>query len=358
MRFVTADRLDLGNDDLSELLLVAASGEEGHRRQALERAAKAAWTWEDEAASLAALGRPLTELRAVGPWVGELLDGWLGDPPPVPEPDETRRGFITTAQVRAVLLEEPAWVATPHGDLQVHSTDSDGALPLEEMADAATKIGRAYIACTDHSTSLKIAHGMTPEEIAAQARRIGDRNDAETAAGSSFRLLRSIEMDVFSDGSGDMEPEVLDRLDLVLGAFHTKLRDPLDATERYLAALANPHVHVLAHPTTRMFGRRRGLIADWPRVFAEAARLGKAVELDATPRRQDLPVDLATIAMAEGVRWFSMGSDAHDAPELGHLPIAMATASLAGIPRDRILNYRPVAEVLAWASALREGAAA
>ncbi|MEP6758912.1 MAG: hypothetical protein ABJB55_06935 [Actinomycetota bacterium] len=348
----------LGNDAISELLLRAASQEEGHRRRALERAAKAAWTWEDEAARLTADGRSLTELRSVGPWVADLLERWFDEDPAVPEPDASRRGFLTTAHVRSILAEDPAWTSTPHGDLQVHSTDSDGALPLEQMADAAKQAGRVYIGCTDHSTSLKIANGMTPEEIEVQARRIEGRNEAEAAAGSSFRLLRSIEMDVFSDGSGDMEPEVLERLDLVLGAFHTKLRDPQDATERYLAALANPHVHVLAHPTTRMFGRRQGLIADWPRVFAEAARLGKAIELDATPRRQDLPVELATIAMAEGVRWFSMGSDAHDAPELGHLPIAMATASLAGIPRERILNYRPATDVVAWAAALRTREAA
>jgi len=343
------------NDELSELLLAAAAEEEGHRRQALQRAAKAAWTWEEEATEVRADGGSLTQLPTVGPWVAELIERWFDAPPSVPEPDETRRGFITMATVRATLDADPTWTRTAHGDLQVHSTDSDGVLPLEAMADAAKRIGRAYVACTDHSTSLKVAHGMTPAEIEAQAPRIAERNEAEAAAGSSFRLLRSIEMDVFSDGSGDMEPEVLDGLDLVLGAFHTKLRDPEDATERYLSALANPHVHVLAHPTTRMFGRRRGLIADWPRVFAEAARRGKAIELDATPRRQDLPVELATIAMAEGVQWFSMGSDAHDAPELGHLPIAMATAALAGIPRDRILNYRPAGEVVAWAAALREG---
>jgi histidinol phosphatase-like PHP family hydrolase len=107
-----------------------------------------------------------------------------------------------------------------------------------------------------------------------------------------------------------------------------------------------------------MFGRRRGLIADWPRVFAEAARLGKAIELDATPRRQDLNVELARIAVAEGVRWYSMGSDAHNAAELGHLPFAMATAALAGVPRERVLNYRPADEVVAWAAGVRAGEAA
>ena len=159
-------------------------------------------------------------------------------------------------------------------------------------------------------------------------------------------------MDVFVDGAADMEPDALAPLDLVLGAFHSKLRIREDQTERYLATLRNPSVHVLAHPKARMYGRRAGLEADWPRVFAEAARQGKAIELDATPARQDLDVELARIAEAEGVRWFSIGSDAHAAGELGFLPFGMATAALAGIPRERILNYRTAEEVIAWAAEL------
>jgi DNA polymerase (family 10) len=101
-----------------------------------------------------------------------------------------------------------------------------------------------------------------------------------------------------------------------------------------------------------MYGRRVGLVADWRRVFGEAARLSKALELDATVWRQDLNVELATIAREEGVRWFSIGSDAHSAEELGFLPFGMATAALAGISRERILNYRSVEFVRAWANDL------
>jgi DNA polymerase (family 10) len=158
-------------------------------------------------------------------------------------------------------------------------------------------------------------------------------------------------MDVFEDGSADMEPAALAELELVLGAFHSKLRVRTDATERYLAALRNPLVHVLAHPKARMYGRRAGLTADWPRVFDEAASLGKAVEIDATPSRQDLNVELATAAVAAGVRWFSIGSDAHSALELEFLPIGFAIAKLAGVPRDRILSYRSAEEVTEWARA-------
>jgi DNA polymerase (family 10) len=138
-------------------------------------------------------------------------------------------------------------------------------------------------------------------------------------------------------------------LDLVLGAFHSALRVKEDQTERYLAALRQPRLHVLAHPKARMYGRRVGLVADWRRVFAEAAIQGKALELDATVWRQDLNVELATLAREEGVRWFSIGSDAHASQELELLPFGMATAALAGIPRERILNYRPVGFVNAWA---------
>lgn len=142
------------------------------------------------------------------------------------------------------------------------------------------------------------------------------------------------------------------RLDLVLSAFHTKLHSPEDATERYLAALRLSAVHILAHPTGRMFGRRTGLRADWPRVFGEAARLGKALEIDATMWRQDLNVPLTKLAVAEGAPWFSIGSDAHSAKGLRSLPIGMAIAAIAGVPPDSVLNFRSQAFVRDWARAL------
>jgi histidinol phosphatase-like PHP family hydrolase len=221
------------------------------------------------------------------------------------------------------------------------------------MAGRARALGRPFIAITDHSKSLTIAHGMDERRLSEQGVRIDELNAELEAAGDPFRVLRSMEMDVFVDGAADMEPEALAPLDLVLGAFHSKLRIREDQTERYVAALRNPSVHVLAHPQARMYGRRIGLQADWPRVFAEAARQGKAVELDATPARQDLSVELARVAEAEGVRWFSVGSDAHTALELEFLPFGLAIAALAGIPRERILNYRTAQEVVGWGSELR-----
>ena len=342
----------LTNADLGELLWTASRDEADHRRRALERASRASRFWPEEAEDLAASGRPLTDLRAVGPWVAERIASWLEDPPVAAEPDEMRRGFLTYAEVRRVLDADPAWEATPHADLQMHTTDSDGGLPLREMIEAARSLGRTFVAITDHSETLAIAHGMSAERLAAQGRAIDELNRGSEDAGDPFRILRAIETDIFPHGSLDMDDDALGSLDLVLGAFHSKLRSTADETERYLRALRQPRLHVLAHPKARMYGRRVGLIADWRRVFAEAATLGKALELDATVWRQDLNVELATIAREEGVRWFSIGSDAHSAEELGFLPFGMATAALAGISRDRILNYRSVAFVRSWAAEL------
>jgi putative hydrolase len=344
----------LTNDVIGELLWRRSEEESDHRRRALRQASRAARFWPEEAADLAAAGRSLTELRNVGPWVGAQIHQMLDEPPPAPEPDDTRTGYLTMAQARVILDAHPEWEETPHGDLHVHSTDSDGTLPLRDMAMTARDLGRTFTAATDHSESLKIANGMDEERRRDQWRRIDELNAELEAEGDPFRVLKSIEMDVFVDGSGDAGPGVLGGLDLVLGAFHSKLRVTEDVTERYLAALRNPIVHVLAHPTARMYGRRRGLVADWPRVFEEAARLGRAIELDATPARQDLNVDLARLAVAAGVQWYSIGSDAHSAFELSFLPFGMATAAAAGVPRDRVLNYLPVDEVREWARALRE----
>jgi putative hydrolase len=336
------------NGDLGELLRRAAREETDHRRRALERASRASLFWPEEAEEVAASGRPLTELRSVGPWVAARIEAWLQDPPAT-EPDETRRGFLTYAEVRRTLDADPSWEATPCADLQMHTTWSDGTLPLEDMVGAGRSLGRTFVAVTDHSQALTIANGMTPDELAEQGRAIDALNRGFEADGDAFRVLRSMEVDLFADGTLDMDEDSFAGLDLVLGAFHSQLRSKDDQTERYLAALNQPRLHVLAHPKARMFGRRVGLVADWRRVFAEAARLGKALELDATVWRQDLNVELATLAREEGVEWFSIGSDAHAARELELLPFGMATAALAGIPRERILNYHPVAFVRSWA---------
>ena len=338
----------ISNGVLAELLSVAAEAEEDHRRRALRRAGRAALLWPEEAADLDRVGRPLTDLRAVGPWVADRIGRWLDEPPEVPEPPEARRGFMTMVEARRILAEAPS-SRRARADLQMHTTWSDGTVSLGEMAERSGSLGREYVAITDHSVGLPIAGGMDEATLLRQGVEI-DRLNVE---GGRPRILRSLEMNLSPDGEGDMDHGILAGLDLVLGAFHSALRRTEDQTERYLAAVRNPTVHVLAHPRGRRWGSRPGLRADWPRVFAAAAEASTALEIDAFPDRQDLQVDLLELARESGA-WISIGSDAHTPDELEHFELGEAAALRAGITADRVLNLQPVDEVVAWAAAKRE----
>ena len=340
------------NAQIAELLASAAEEQEGHRGRALDRAARAAFYWPEEAAAVHAVGRPLTELALVGPWLARLIASWLDEPPDVPEPPSLRRGFLTLADVRTTLSENPDWLPALRADLQMHTTYSDGKAALPEMVSEARTYGYEHVAITDHSKGLPIARGMDEARLAAQGYEIGRLNEELDASGQSFRVLRAIEMNVSPEGEGDMDIEALRSLDLVLGAFHSKLRVTEDQTDRYVAALRNPTLNVLAHPRGRRFGVRLGLQADWRRVFEAAIEQDKALEIDAYPDRQDLDVELLELARDVGVR-ISIGTDAHSTSELRFREYGVAAAIRAGISRDRILNYLPRDALLAWAAESR-----
>jgi DNA polymerase (family 10) len=342
----------LTNAQLGEVLARMVEDEsQDHRRRALERAARSAFFWPVEAASL--LGGDLAELRGVGPWLAGVIRSLLQDetlePPP---PPELRCDFLTRAEVRETLASAPGWADDLQADLQMHTTYSDGKAQLRDMAHAAVDLGYRFIAITDHSKELKIARGMDEAELAEQAEDVAHLNDELQAEGRSLRVLHAIEMNLSPEGEGDMDPAALHPLDLVLGAFHSKLRVTEDQTERYLKALRNPTVTTLAHPRGRRFNVRLGLSADWDRVFEEAARLDKAVEIDAHPDRQDLNVELLRLVRDAGGK-VSIGTDAHSVAELGSMEFGLAAAIRAGIPRERILNFMPVADVLEWGRAIR-----
>ncbi|MEA2646627.1 MAG: putative hydrolase [Chloroflexota bacterium] len=296
---------------------------------------------------MVAEGRHLSqELAGVGPTIGRILHEWVDEPPPTPVPPPLRHDFITMAEAHQELAAAPQYEGV-RGDLQMHSLWSDGGVSILEMAEAAAEMGHEYIAITDHSKGLKIAGGIDEEALLRQEDEIVAVNERLAKQGTGLRVLRSMEMNISPDGSGDMEPEALARLDLVLGSFHSQLRRKEDQTDRYLAALGNPQVDVLGHPRGRIYNFRMGLWADWARVFDEAARLGKAVEIDCYPDRQDLNVELLHPAAASGVT-ISIGTDSHSPWELACLPLGLAAAARAGIPPERILNFKPMDELLAW----------
>ncbi len=342
----------LRNAQLAELLAREAERAEGHAARALRRASRLAFLWPEEAAALHGRGDALTLLPGIGPYLARLLRGWLDDPPVAPEPSDLRRGFLALTEARALVATHPAWERELRGDLQMHTEWSDGSASVAEMAAAGLERGYEYIAITDHSKGLKIAGGLDEAELLAQEREIARVNEelAERVAG--LTVLRSLEMNLSPAGEGDMEPEALARLDLVLGSFHSSLRKTDDQTPRYLAALRNPCVQVLGHPLGRVYNFRAGLRADWPRVFAAAAELDKAVEVDAFPDRQDLDPELLEAARAEGVR-VSLGTDAHHPWQLGFIEFGLAAVIRAGIPRQCVLNFMPLPDLRAWVDAVR-----
>ncbi len=343
----------LDNSDIAELLAVASTTAKYPAQKALRRAARRAFLWPEQAADLLAAGRSLTELSGVGPFLEQVIRGWLQDPPPIPEPPALRQGFLTLPQARAALRAEPAWADALRGDLQMHSVWSDGSGTIADMAEAAAQRGYEYIAITDHAQSLRIAGGIDERQLAEQGAEIAEINASFEALDTPLRVLQSIELNLNPQGEGDMPRTALDGLDLVLGCFHSALRKKEDQTERYIRALRNPDIQILGHPRGRIYNFRLGLTADWPRVFGVAAELDKAVEIDSYPDRQDLSPDLVRLAAQAGCR-ISLGTDAHGPTQLEFIELGLASALLAGVRAERILNFMTREELLAWANDVRQ----
>jgi histidinol phosphatase-like PHP family hydrolase len=347
--------LTLTNSHIAELMALEAAAAEGHRQRAYRRASSGALMWPVEAAALVAEGRSLTDLPAIGPRLSARIEGWLKDPPVVETPPPIRRDFMTLAEARAHLAGAPSWRETMQGDLQMHTVASDGSLPLADMAAEVEARGFTYMAVTDHSHGLRVVKGLDEAALARQGKEIDRLNKDLGRRGSHLHVLRALEMNLDTEGNGDMAPDSLVPLDLVLGSFHSKLRGTEDQTDRYLAALRNPHVHVLAHPRGRKFDTRPGLNADWDRVFKEALELDKALEINSYPDRQDLQGELLGLAAEIGIK-LSIGTDAHAAFELDFVDLALANAERAGVNRSQIINFKPVDELLAWTASLKSRA--
>jgi histidinol phosphatase-like PHP family hydrolase len=230
------------------------------------------------------------------------------------------------------------------GDLQMHSTWSDGSQTLADIVEGGLARGYSFCAVTDHSYGLKIAGGVSMAELKQQHRDIDRLNRTHRGV---FRLIKGIEANIRADGSIDMEPDELATLELVVAAPHSALRSAADQTARMVNAVTARGVHILGHPRGRKLGSRPGVSADWDQVFKAAKRAKVAIEIDGDPSRQDIDYALARRAVKAGCL-FALDSDAHSTAELQYAETAIAHARLAGIPTDRIVNCWPLDRLFEW----------
>ena len=236
------------------------------------------------------------------------------------------------------------------GDLHFHTTWSDGHHSLLEMAQAARACGLKYALVTDHSHSLGVARGLTVERLREQRAEIEEVN---RKMGGTFRLLAGIEVEVRADGTLDLPDEALAELDLVVAAVHSGLRQGREqVTARMLAAIRNPHVDIIAHPTGRLLGEREGADLDMEAIFRAAAETGTALEINAHPKRLDLRDVHVRRAIELGVK-LAINSDAHGVNGFGVLPFGVATARRGWATAEDVINTWSVKKVLVWATGRR-----
>jgi len=248
------------------------------------------------------------------------------------------------------------------GDCHTHSDWTDGSQPIEVMADAARRRGYQYQVLTDHTQSLAITNGLTPdrvEEERAVIAALNARFAAEEAAGTAppetpaegFRLLHGCELEVRADGQLDYEDELLARFDVVVASVHVARRQSrAELTTRTLNAIRSPHVDIIAHPAGRMIQTRDDLDLDWEAVYAAAAANGTALEINGSPHRLDLSAERARRAVAAGCI-LTIDSDAHHTRELDDTRWGVAQARRGWVTAADVLNTRSRVDLLAWVGA-------
>jgi len=286
----------------------------------------------------------LTDLKGIGKVTATAITEALAGEVPVYlrrlEATEGRPVAEGGAEIRAAL----------RGDLHTHSNWSDGGSPVEEMALAARELGHEYFALTDHSPRLTVANGLSPQRLRDQLDLVAELNEKP----DGIRILTGIEVDILEDGSLDQEPELLERLDVVVASVHSKLRMPKrEMTQRMVRAIANPHTDVLGHCTGRLVtggrGRRPESEFDPDVVFAACAKFDVAVEINSRPERLDPPKRLLRLAVEAGCS-FAIDTDAHAPGQLDWQPYGCERAAACGVPVEKIVNTRSADELLAWSN--------
>ncbi len=227
------------------------------------------------------------------------------------------------------------------GDLHMHTRDSDGRSTLEEMVEAARRLGYGYIAVCNHSKSAFYANGLDEERLARHIEAIRRLNEAL----SDFTVLAGIEVDILPDGSLDFDDAVLSELDFVVASIHSAFKQ--DPTGRTIAAMSNRFVDVIGHPTGRLIGRREAFDMDIQQVIEAAARTGTALEVNSSWDRLDLKDVHVRAAIERGVK-ICVNTDAHQAESLIDMALGVGTARRGWAERGHVINTMPLDELRAW----------
>ncbi|MBC2176657.1 DNA polymerase/3'-5' exonuclease PolX [Listeria booriae] len=230
------------------------------------------------------------------------------------------------------------------GDLHMHTTWSDGAYSLSEMVEACIAKGYEYMVITDHGQFLKVANGLTEERIRKQQEEIRALN----AKYAEIEILSGIEMDILPDGSLDFDDSLLQDLDFVIASIHSSFsQSEEEIMKRLQTACENPYVHLIAHPTGRVIGRRDGYNVNVEALIDLAAETGTALELNANPQRLDLTAKYLELAKERDVP-IAINTDAHDTKHLDFMEIGVRAATKGWLAKENVLNTRSKADFLAF----------
>lgn len=265
---------------------------------------------------------------------------------PIPAALREGRGELDAAAQRT--LPDLLTLDDLQGSLHNHSTYSDGADTLRAMAESARNLGYTYFGICDHSQSLQIASGLSPEDVRQQQAEIEEINEEFADTDPSFRVFSGIESDVLRDGSLDYEDDLLARFDFVVASIHTGFSMTKgEATKRILRAVRNPHTRILGHPTGRLLLRREGYPIDHDRVIEACAEHDVAIELNGNPYRLDLDWRWVHPATEQGVL-ISINPDAHSTGELRNVRWGVAAAQKGWLTPDQCLNAKPLSAFTNW----------
>ena len=229
------------------------------------------------------------------------------------------------------------------GDLQMHSTASDGKNSIEEMAEAARKLGHEYIAITDHSKAVTVANGLDEKRAAAHIKKIHSLSEKELG----IRVLAGAEVDILKDGELDYSDETLAQLDVIVCSVHSYMNlDRAAMTDRLLAAIENPYTQIIAHPTGRLLLRRDPFDYDMEKVLDACAKHGVAMECNSYPDRLDLKDVYLRMCKERGVK-VVISTDAHTTTNLSFVRYGVTMARRGWLEKKNVINTLPADELLA-----------